>query len=100
MALVAGVELGAVGLQGAAVVHGDTIALDGLAVALDGLGDFDAEVSSGGEGAKGGDENGGETHCEMNGVKWTDGDGRFQETRGTLALVCAFRLLLRTLLSV
>lgn len=65
MALVAGVELGAVGLQGAAVVHGDTVALDSLAVALDRLGDFDAEVGGGGEGAKGGNEDGGETHFGM-----------------------------------
>lgn len=68
MALVAGVELGAVGLQGTAVVHGDSVALDGLAVALDGLGDFDAEFGGGGEGAEGGYEDGGETHCGMDGV--------------------------------
>jgi len=51
MALVAGVELGPVGLEGSAVVHGDSVAFDGLAVALDRLGYFDSEVGGGGEGA-------------------------------------------------
>lgn len=65
LALVARVELGPVGLQGTAVVHGDSVALDGLAVALDWRGDFDAEFGGGGEGAEGGHEDRGEMHGSM-----------------------------------
>lgn len=60
---VAGIELGSVGLQGAAVVHGDSVAVGGLAGALDGVGDFDAELGGSRDRAESGDEDGGETHC-------------------------------------
>jgi hypothetical protein len=100
-ALVAGIELGSVGLQGAAVVHGNSVAAGGLASALDGVGYFDAEVGGSCERAEGCDEDGGETHCvfwgglgrgmgEMRSWMWTDRRGL---DRG-LALVCALSLCL------
>lgn len=67
-ALVAGVELGSVGLQGAAVVHGNSVAVDCLAGALDSVGDFDAELGGSRERAKGCDEDGSETHCVFVGL--------------------------------
>lgn len=58
MALEAGVELAAVGLQGAAVVHGNVVAVLGLARALDLVGCFDAQLGAEGEGegCEGGEE--------------------------------------------
>jgi len=61
MALVARVKLLAV-LQSTAVVHLHTIAVLGLAGALDLVGDFDAQLSGAGEGGER-KEDGGETHC-------------------------------------
>lgn len=49
-AVVAGIELGAVAGQGAAVVHVDIVALFGLARAFDGGGDFDLEAGRSDEG--------------------------------------------------
>lgn len=71
-ALVARIELGSIGLQGAAVVHGNSVAVGGLAGALDGVGYFDAELGGGGQGAEGCDEDGGETHCVFMG--WIGGE--------------------------
>lgn len=67
-ALVAGIELGSVGLQRAAVVHGDSVAVGSLASALDSVGCFDAELGGGSNGAESGDEDGGETHCVV--MRW------------------------------
>ena len=80
-AIVAGIELRPVRLQGAAVVHGDGVAVGGLAGALDSVGYFDAELGGSCEGAEGCDEDGGETHCVFMGwfgergigEMWTDG---------------------------
>lgn len=43
-------------------MHGDVIAVLGLARALDLMGDFDAQLGSAGEGGEA-QEEGGETHC-------------------------------------
>jgi hypothetical protein len=60
-ALIAGVELGTVAGQGAAVVHVDVVARFGLAGAFDLERDVDLEAGGGDEGEKGGeDENEGE----------------------------------------
>ena len=62
-AVVAGVELGAVGRERAAVVHVDAISLLGFAVAGYGFCDFDREAvggGGGGEGEEGGEKEGGQ----------------------------------------
>lgn len=68
IALKARVELLPIGLEGTPVVHGDIIAVLGLARALDLVGDFDAQLGGAGEGGEA-QEEGGETHC---GWLWKD----------------------------
>jgi hypothetical protein len=62
IALKARVELLPIRLEGTTVVHGDVIAVLGLARALDLVGDFDAQLGGAGEGGEAQKE-GGETHC-------------------------------------
>lgn len=63
-AVVAGIEFLASVLEFAAVVHGDTVAVLGLAVALDLVGGLDAEVGGEGQGGQR-EEEGCETHCDV-----------------------------------
>lgn len=67
-AAVRGVELGAVGFEGAAVVHFDLVALFALRCAACGLGDFDVEgfVEGGGEREEREEDGGEEPHIGMN----------------------------------
>lgn len=63
MALEARVEFASIGLEGAAVVHGDVVAVLGLARAFDFVGCFDAQLGAEGEGeSRQGGEEGCETH--------------------------------------
>lgn len=62
VALEARVKLATIGLESTPVVHGDVVAVLGLARALDLVGDFDAELGGAGEGDQA-QEEGGETHC-------------------------------------
>lgn len=67
-AIVAGIKLRTVGSKGASIVHRDLVALFGLALALDLVGDVDLELGGGGggggsEGRNGGEDGGGLHGC-------------------------------------
>lgn len=77
--LLTSIKLLAVGEQSAPVVHGQLIALLGLALALDGVGDIDLEVL-GGDDANGARGQGGEKQgCLHGGETWDLGRGRRNE---------------------